>query len=155
MKMEDDYVTPKEIERMRKIILRLKKTDRPAAVAETQRLAEMGDFSENVGYQMAKAKLRGINERLLMLEEKLKRAIPIASGPDENGCVRIGSKVTLEENRKKWIYEILGSQETAPERGRISHLSPLGQALLGKRAGESVVLQIRGSKTVYTITAVA
>lgn len=131
----DRYLTPQAIQRLRDELGRLEKTERPAAAAEVRRAGEMGDFSENAGYQAAKAHLRRVNARILSLQEKLKYAIPIAHGSDD-GLVRIGSTVEIEAGGKAVTYAILGSQESDPSRGRISYLSPLGSALIGKRAGD-------------------
>ena len=135
----DHHLTQDKIERLRRDLERLLKTERPEAIAETQRLAEMGDFSENVGYQVAKAHLRRINNRITSIEERLKSAIPIELG-SRDGRVHIGSTVVLESDGESRTYQILGSQETDPTRGRISHLSPLGSGLLGCVEGNEVEL---------------
>lgn len=145
---QDDHLTPEKIEAMKRRLLHMRTVERPAAIMETQRLAEMGDFSENVGYQIAKANLRRINGAMLSLEERLKTAIPIERG-SEDGVVRIGSTVTLVLDSVERSYEILGSSETDPTHGRISHLSPLGKALLGHRAGDSVTLSTLAGEKIY------
>lgn len=147
----DDYLTSEKIERLKLDLGRLLKAERPKAIAETQRLAEMGDFSENVGYQIAKANLRRINDRITSIEERLKRAIPIKLGADASGRVCIGSTVVLESGGARHTYQILGSQETDPTHGRISHLSPLGSELLGCVSGDEVEMEIGGSKKVFKI----
>ena len=146
----DDYLTSEKIEAMARRLLRLKQSERPAAIAETQQLAEMGDFSENVGYQLAKANLRRINDKIMSLEERLKTAIPIERGSPD-GTVRIGSTVTVACDGSERSYEILGSSETDPIHGRISHLSPLGKALLGHRAGDEVALPTLTGEKIYNL----
>ncbi|OGL66612.1 hypothetical protein A2856_01975 [Candidatus Uhrbacteria bacterium RIFCSPHIGHO2_01_FULL_63_20] len=117
---------------------RLEKIERAAAAAEVRRAGEMGDFSENAGYQAAKAHLRRVNARILSLQERLKTAIPIPSGASD-GTVHIGSVVEVEIAGRVTTYEILGSQESDPSRGRISYLSPLGAALMGRATGEEII----------------
>jgi len=148
---EDHFLTPAAILRFKKELERLLKTERKEAIAEVQRLAEMGDFSENVGYQVAKATLRRINNRILILEDKLKRAVPILSGPDSEGRIRVGSTVVLEKDDKRFTYEILGSQETNPSRGRISYLSPLGAVLIGKKVEETAIFINGAQEVIYKI----
>jgi transcription elongation GreA/GreB family factor len=131
----DNYLTPAAITRAQEDLERLTKVERPAAVAEVRRTQEMGDLSENAAYQEAKYRLRRINGRILNLTEQLKTAIPIQAG-SADGIVRIGSKVTFELDGKDLAYEILGTRESNPARGRISYVSPLGAALLGQRAGD-------------------
>lgn len=140
MRQDDHYFTPAAIERMKRELDDLVKNQRGPAAEEVHRLAQMGDFSENAAYQFAKAHLRRINGRITSLEEKLKHAIPIERG-SKDGVIRIGSTVTLRTGEKALTFEIVGSNETSPSRGRISHLSPLGRILLGCRAGESVTLK--------------
>jgi transcription elongation factor GreA len=125
--------------------------ERKEAIAEVQRGAEMGDFSENVGYQIAKANLRRLNARILNLEERIKQAIPIESGTDKEGRIRIGSTVTLRTQAKEMTYQILGSQESNPAKGFISHGSPLGKLLVGKRVGDDVTLSLPHGETIYHI----
>jgi transcription elongation GreA/GreB family factor len=147
----DAFLTPEAIERMKKTLVRLEKTDRPEAANEMRRTAEMGDLSENAAYQHAKMQLRRINSRILSIEEKIKRAIPIPAGSGGDGHVRIGSTVTLEANGRELTFQVLGSQETNPLKGRISYLSPLGAALMGKAAGETVTMNAEDHPTEYRV----
>ena len=148
--VHDDYLTPEKIEAMERQLERLKKIERPPAIAETQRLAEMGDFSENVGYQVAKAHLRRINHKMTTIEECLKTAIPIERG-SLDGTIRIGSTVAVVINGIEKTFEILGSNETDPLKGRISYLSPLGQALLGHRKGDEVPFTSPSGESLYHV----
>ncbi|MEK9130568.1 MAG: GreA/GreB family elongation factor [Patescibacteria group bacterium] len=137
---EDHHLTPSTIDRLKRELVDLETRQRPEGVSEVRRLAEMGDFSENAGYQIAKATLRRINNRIETLKERIKTAVPIASGPDTEGRARIGSTVVLEKNGQRLTFEILGSQETSPSRGRISYHSPLGAALIGCQVGDVVTV---------------
>lgn len=127
---------------------RLKKVQ-PFLRSEVKRLAADGDFSENVPYQMAKGKLRGVNKHVLEIEDHLKRAIIIE--PQDNGTVQLGSTVAVEINGKEKQYKILGSSETNPLKNIISHNSPLGKALMGKKAGETVKIKTKEKLVEYKI----
>ncbi|HBI97071.1 MAG: Transcription elongation factor GreA [Candidatus Falkowbacteria bacterium GW2011_GWC2_38_22] len=110
------------------------------AIAEVKRLAADGDFSENHAYSMAKGRLRGINQRILDIEDHLRRANIIH--PQANSeTVQLGSLVTVEINNKQKTFQILGSAETNPNKGIISNNSPIGAALMGKRVGG--IVQVR------------
>lgn len=137
-KVSDNFLSPVAIQKYKNELEDLLKNQRAPAIKEVQRTAEMGDFSENAAYQMAKGRLRQINYRITTLEEKLKSAIVIKAST--SGRVSIGSLVTLEADGKEIVYEILGSQESDPRRGKISYLSPLGVLLLDKKVGEKVLL---------------
>jgi len=135
--IDDSYLTSNKIAELQRTRERLIQ-ERPIAAAEVRRTQEMGDLSENAAYQEAKFRLRRINSRITVIEEKLKSAIAIPSAANSNGIIALGSQVTLENNGREQKFEILGASEADPRRGRISHLSPLGAALLGQRAGQSI-----------------
>jgi transcription elongation factor GreA len=96
-KQTDQHVTLEKIERMKEELVRLAK-ERPALVAEVTRTQEMGDLSENAGYQDAKYRLRRLDGRVLSLKDRIAHAIPIEEGPDASGRIRIGSTVTIESD---------------------------------------------------------
>lgn len=149
----DPYLTPQAIKEMEDDLIRMKKKVQPKLIEEMQSAAAHGDFSENAAYQIAKGKLRGLNNRMLEVQEKLKRAIPIEAG-SETGKISIGSIVTVEVNGRKKIYQILGAQETNPNEGIISHLSPLGLLLIGHQAGDTVIFDTGEKKVEYKIITV-
>lgn len=125
----------------------------PLAADEMRRLAEMGDLSENAGYQIAKGRLRGINDNITKLEGLINQAVIIA--PNKNSeRVQLGSAVTIKMNGKQATYIILGSSETNPHQGIISHHSPLGAALMGRRVGDTSMVQTGNKKTSCTIIAI-
>lgn len=130
-----------KLERLRKI--------RPALAAEVGRLGAMGDFSENAPYQIAKGRLRSINARIEETENLLKKAVIIKQKKSDR--VELGNVVVVNASGKEKTYQILGSQETDPERGIISHNSPIGSALLGKKAGEEVLIKIGTGEIRYKI----
>lgn len=147
------YLTPAGIERLRSELARLR-ARLPSLAAETARTAEYGDRSDNAEYKQAKGMLRGTQRRALEIEAQLKRAVAIVAGPGANGTVQLGSTVVLEIIHDKngggasapagagaeKTFEIVGPSETDPPRGRISHLSPLGAALIGKHVGDLIAM---------------
>jgi transcription elongation factor GreA len=137
----DPNITQAKFDELKKELDHLEKNSRPRAITEMQRLAELGDFSENAAYQMAKGKLRGINERIAELEKDLKFAVIITPVPN-NGIVQLGTSVTIEIDGKQRTYTLLGSAETDPQQGIISHQSPIGSALLGRRVGDVVSVKL-------------
>jgi transcription elongation factor GreA len=125
------------------------KADRPKAATEVSRLAELGDFSENVEYQLAKGRLRKINENILIIETHLNQADIIKK--NTTGRVAVGSTVTVEVDGQEKTYEILGSSETNPAKGVISHTSPIGAALIGHTVDDVVEIDIAKNKKRFTI----
>ncbi|OIO19465.1 MAG: hypothetical protein AUJ37_02710 [Candidatus Magasanikbacteria bacterium CG1_02_41_34] len=122
---------------------------RPYAASEVARLAELGDFSENVEYQLAKGRLRGINNAILKIERQLADADIIA--PPNSDEVHVGSTVTIEASGKKKKYTILGSSETNPSKGIISYTSPIGAVLLGSKKGDIINITVQGNAVAYKI----
>lgn len=120
--------------------LRKLKRIRPRAAEEVKRLSETGDFSENAGYAMAKGRLRGINQRILELEDQLQN-VEIIAPPRDTATIQLGHRVTIEIAGKQETYRILGSVETNPSQGVISHNSPIGSALIGHRVGDRVTFR--------------
>lgn len=118
----------------------------PNAISELQRLAEMGDFSENAAYQMAKGRVRSLNDKIWQIEEHLKQAIIIAPGKNSN-IVQLGSTVTVLVDGKEKVYQLLGSSEVNLSKGIISNHSPVGSALMGKQVGEKFKIKL-GDKEV-------
>lgn len=144
----DPVMTEEKFRELEGELLRLK-IKRPKAAAEVARLAELGDFSENVEYQLAKGRLRGINNAILKLEYQINHAEIIA--PKKAGSVLIGSTITVESDGKQRTFQILGSSETNPAHGIISYTSPIGEALMGRAVGETIRLVVGGREKIYTI----
>ncbi len=146
----DPSLTQEKIDELKFKVERLKKIVRQRAIEETKRLAEMGDFSENAAYQIAKGKLRGINQRIIEIEDHLKNAEIIIT-PYDIDRVKLGHKVTIESDGKQKTYLILGSSEADPAKGIISHNSPLGSALLGKKTGDLISIKINNRSVRYRV----
>jgi len=145
----DPNMTKEKFDELQASLKKLKEVSQPRAVAEVKRLALMGDFSENHAYQMAKGKLRGINQRISDLEKLLLEANIIEN--KKSSVVVMGSVVTLDFAGQKKQYRILGSLEADPAAGVISYSSPLAQILLGKCVGDTAELKTEQKTTVYKI----
>ena len=150
----DNYLTPAKISAMERELADLVKRQRGPAAEEVARLAQMGDLSENAGYQFAKQNLRRLNDRATMLEERLKHAIPIDQSQSD-GKVRIGSTVVVLANGQESTFEILGSVESNPFNGKISYSSPLGVALIGHSASDIVHVKTNTHEVNYAIVSVS
>jgi transcription elongation factor GreA len=148
----DPFLTEGKFDELKKDLERLKSTQ-PQAAADVSRLAELGDFSENAAYQFAKGRLRGINNAILRLEKQLQFAT-IIKLQEQKDTVQLGSTVTIQQGDTQKTYQILGSSETSPHQGVISHNSPLGAALMGHRVGEVVSIKVVGKEKEYRIVGI-
>ena len=148
-KHETLYLTATGIQNLKDELKSLEKA-LPHAISETQRTGQFGDFSENAAYQIAKGKLRYINNEILVINDKLKRAKLIEEG-NSSGIIKIGSTVIFKLGGKEKKYQIVGPAESDPEHGRISHISPLGSALIGHRAGDRFSFKTENEKNIEII----
>jgi transcription elongation factor GreA len=122
----------------------------PELRKELGRTAEMGDLSENAAYQIAKHAVRRNEGRLFYLKQNLKRVVLIEENKSD-GIVRLGSTVTFTSGKIKQTFQLVGPSETNPSKGRISHISTLGNTLLGTKKGEKVCVPVKGVEVCYTI----
>ena len=150
LQAQDPFLSEEKLKMIQIKLEKLLKSRYPLA-AEVSRLAELGDFSENVEYQLAKGKLRGTNNMILKLENQIKNAV-IIKPKSNNNIAGLGHKVTLRlRSGQAKIYEILGSAETDPKKGIISQNSPLGIALLGKKVGDTASVKLKDKIVDYKI----
>lgn len=123
---------------------------RPKIVDRLANARSQGDLSENSDYANAKEELEFLDGRIDEIEDVLKNAKVVASakGASQAG---IGAKVTVKVNTKEVTYYIVGEWEADPKNQKISHTSPLGQALTGKKKGETAEVEAPAGKVVYEI----
>jgi transcription elongation factor GreA len=144
------FLSSKKVKEIKDKLKKLKDVSRPKLSEEVSRLAELGDFSENVEYQLAKWKLRRINAKILILENQLKQAKVIKT-PKQFNTIQIGHKVVVKVGRNKKTYKILGSSEANPIKGIISYSSPIGHALLKHKINDLVKIKPVDKEIEYTI----
>jgi transcription elongation factor GreA len=136
---ESSYLTAEGAKRLAEELEYLKG---PARVQLAQRLRaaiQQGDLSENADYHAAKEEQGFLEGRILELDQILHNAVIIEEmekNPDEVG---IGSFVTIqEEDFPPETYHLVGPKEADPANMRISHASPIGSVLMGRRVGDTV-----------------
>jgi transcription elongation factor GreA len=102
-----------------------------------QKAKEIGGTVDNAEYDEAKNEQAFIEGRIMTLDSLINNAEIISSKSGPSDVVHIGSVVTVVNQKgKKGKYTIIGSAEADPAHGKISNVSPIGQALLGKRVGD-------------------
>ena len=137
---EEVILTKEGKEELEKRLEYLKLTKRAEITERIKTAREFGDLSENAEYDAAKNEQAIIEGDIVEIENKLKYAVIIKDGAAKKGTVSLGSKVDFidEADGELATYEIVGTTEADVEQGRISNESPIGNALLGKKANESV-----------------
>lgn len=128
----------------------LKEAKLTAAIERVARARDFGDLSENAEYHAAKEELSFIEGRIEELEGIILRS-EVVKSKDKKDLVDIGCKVTVTVKGKEHTYEIVGEWEADPLKKKISHTSPLGQALVGKKKGEKVEFEAPAGKVIYQI----
>ena len=131
------------------------KTTRADEIAELIKEARgFGDLSENSEYDEAKNEQGKLYSRIAELEEILLHAVIVDESEMDSDKISIGCRVVvtnLDNGKQLPEYTIVGSQEADPMNGRISEDSPFGKALLGKKAGEEVVVEAPAGNIHYQI----
>jgi len=149
---EPTYVSVTGVERLEAELADLRDVQRPAVVVRIKTARELGDLRENADYDAARREQSFIEGRVQAIEAILRTAHVVDEATTHE--VIIGSVVTLEREGDTIEYTIVGSSEANPTQGRVSYLSPLGKALLGRRAGDEVVVRAPSGERHYRITGV-
>ena len=142
--------------RLQEELKHLKSFERPAIIQAIAEAREHGDLSENAEYHAARERQSFIEGRIGELEEITKRAEVIDTTKIGGDTVRFGAIVTLadDDNDEKSVYQVVSEFEADIKDGRISIVSPLGRALIGKTAGDSVEVETPNGTRYYEVVKV-
>lgn len=144
-------VTAEGLERLKKELDELRDVKRPQIVAALAEARSHGDLRENAAYDAAKHDQAMNEKRIADLEALLRNAVVMDEGGRADGFVRLGTTVVVEVDGDEERYTIVGAIEAKPSQGLISNESPVGKALLGKRAGDIAHVQTPRGQTAYSI----
>lgn len=134
----------------------LKTVERPSVVRAIEEARAHGDLSENAEYHAAKERQGMIEARVAELEDRLSRAEVIDPTLLKGDKVMFGATVTLlDEDEKRVVYQIVGSEEVDAKGGRISYTSPIGRALIGRRIGDEVEVVTPSGERYFAIEKIA
>jgi len=146
-------VTPEGYEAIRHELEKLKRVDRPKNIRAIEEARAHGDLSENAEYVAAKERQGFIEGRINELGYKLAHLEVIDPDSLTKDRAVFGSRVRLEnmETGQDVEYQLVGPDESDLGKGRISIASPLGRALLGKKPGDELVVEVPGGKRSYEL----
>ena len=149
--MNDPYILTKEgLEKLKTELQELTGAKRSEVAKRIQTAREMGDISENAEYDSARQEQAFVEGRIAELEEILKNATASdTSGKKDK--VSVGCKVTVHIDGEEEVFHIVGVPEANPMEKKISHESPLGASLVGKKVGDKIVVEVPIGKLVYVI----
>ncbi len=143
MKEDEIVLSPEGLKRLEKELEHLKSVKRKEIAARIREAREFGDISENAEYENAKNEQAFLEGRILKLENLLRNARLMDELDVSTEHIGIGTTVKLRDLDEDEVveYTIVSSAESDPSAHKISHLSPVGKALMGKKVGD--VLQIK------------
>lgn len=148
------FLTPEGLKKLEEE-LAMRKTEMRQKIAEIIKEAkEQGDLSENAEYSEAKRQQSDNERRIMELENEI-RTSQVSSYEKGSQIVQMGSRVKVKFNGDEQEYSIVGSNEADPLGGKISNESPIGQALMGKTAGDKVKVATPAGEKEYTVLEVS
>lgn len=145
-------LTPEGQNRLEEELHHLETVRRREVGERIKEAKEFGDISENSEYDDAKNEQAWVESRIAEVNQILSNA-KIIESPAKSDRVNLGSKVELQdvENGEVHVYQIVGSAEADPAHDRISNESPVGQAIMGAKKGESVKVDTPAGVLEYTV----
>jgi transcription elongation factor GreA len=154
--MNDDthYLTQEKYDELKNELSYLTTTRRKEIAESLEYARSLGDLSENAEYAEARPLQAATEERIRHLEDILAKAQILKHKKSDK--VTLGSVVTITKKgeKEKHEYSIVGSEETNMLERKLSHLSPLGEAMMGKKKGEEFTFETPSGRQKYTIVSV-
>lgn len=153
---QETVVSQEKFDEMVKELEHLKTVRRTEIAKNLEYARSLGDLSENAEYQEARDLQAATEERIRKLEELVKHAKIVTDGKKKD-VVGFGSKVAIKKNGGTDLHEytIVGSEEAEMRLHKLSHVSPLGAALMGKKKGDVFTFETPNGKQTYTIEKVS
>jgi len=145
------HLTTEGLNDLKSEFVRLKDEKRPEIVERLAVARDQGDLSENQEYSRAREDLALIDGRIDEIRDVIANAVVIKGKGSNGECVGIGSKVTVQLDNQEIVFHLVGEWEADPSSQKISHKSPLGQKLLGKKSGAEVEVEAPIGKLIYRI----
>lgn len=150
--MEDtiQYMSQQKLDQLNAEIKHLKEEIIPGLARRIDDARQMGDLSENAEYHAAREEMSWAQSRVLEVGALINNAEIVQSGGGGDK-VTIGSRIRVKNNGKEKEYAIVGAAEADPLANKISNESPLGEAFMGKRKGDSVDVRVPAGVQTYKI----
>lgn len=156
MSDQDTVLSQEKFDELAKELEHLKTVRRSEIAKNLEYARSLGDLSENAEYQEARDLQAATEERIRKLEEIVKHATIMTDGKKKD-IVGFGSTVSIkkEGSNESHEYRIVGSEEADMRERKLSHVSPLGAALMGKKKGDTFTFETPNGKQTYTVQKVA
>lgn len=148
--MTTQYVSQEKYNELKEELQKIQKEDMPKTATRIDEAKQMGDLKENAEYHAARERMAWLASRVREIEAILAHA-EILETPAGGNIVQLGSTVLVEVQGKERTYMIVGAQEADPLEGKISNESPIGDALLGAKKGNTIDIPLPAGIQTYTI----
>jgi transcription elongation factor GreA len=136
------YLTAKGKEKLLKQLQELEGPRREEIAARLKSAIEMGDLSENADYHKAKEDQGFLEGKILEIKHTLNHATIVEENTNGSDSVNVGCRVTVQEGDfPPETYYLVGSKEADPSTNKISHISPIGSAIMSKKIGDTVKIE--------------
>jgi transcription elongation factor GreA len=151
----ETLITPEGLEKLKEELEHLETAKRREVAERIKEAREFGDIMENSEYDDAKNEQAMLEQRIVQLQDKLRRAALIDEKHVDTEQVSVGAVVHVKDQKsgKSQKFQIVGSAEADPVEHKLSNESPIGKALIGKKKNEVVQIEVpRGPKRKLKIT---
>jgi transcription elongation factor GreA len=149
---QQSYLTAEKFDELKKELDHLKTVRRKEVAESLEYARSLGDLSENAEYQEARDMQAAIEERIGHLEKVIKEA-KIVVNEKKGDVIVLGSTITIQKDKDKdsHTYTIVGAEEANIHEHKLSYLSPLGEALMGKTKGDDFTFETPAGKQKYKV----
>ena len=148
------YITQEGLEKLKKEIEYLKTTKRDELADRLQKAIAQGDLSENFDYSDAKEQQAMLEGKIKELEDQVREA-QIVQKTTQSDVIQIGSAVEVENEGEKLTFVVVTARDADPLQGKISVESPMGETLMGKKKGETAIVETPDGSTQYKILTIS
>ena len=147
----EQFITKDKKKELEKELDNLVNVVRPEVISRVQAARELGDLKENSEYHSARDDQARINSRIEEIEYILKNAKIFEAGDQDE--IQLGSTAIVEDisSEEEKEFELVGEEEADFGAGKISNTSPIGEALIGKKVGDSVEITTPGGTIEYKV----
>jgi transcription elongation factor GreA len=153
--VEETHLTAEGLDELRAELEELTTLRRPEVIARIKAARELGDLRENADYESARKEQSFLEGRVQQLQQTIKFAVIIEHGAESGAEVTLGATVVVETDRHgQETFTIVGSAEADASAGKISYTSPIGRALMGRRPGETIRVEIPSGTLDFKVTEV-
>ncbi len=150
---EVTHLTAEGLDALRAELEELTTIRRPEVILRVKNARELGDLRENADYEAARNEQSFLEGRIQAIEQMLRTAVVIDT--QESGRIALGATVVAEVEGERTTFQIVGSTEADPVRGRLSNVSPVGRALIGHAVGDEVAVETPARTIRYRILEVS